>query len=91
MKLQRSKPSLSNVAACLRPCAQLAMLLANVRCADDLPTKPQSRMVWLQAYDRSLVRLRGNAAATNFALSDYRADLADYYKMQQVRQAHALL
>ena len=46
-------------------------------------------MLWLQAYDRSLVRLRGNAAATNFALSDYRADLADYYKMQQVRQAHA--
>lgn len=48
-------------------------------------------MMWLQAYDRSLVRLRGNAAATNFALSDYRADLADYYKMQQVSQAHALL
>ena len=40
---------------------------------------------FLQAYDRSLVRLRGNAAATNFSLSDYRADLADYYKMQQVR------
>lgn len=39
----------------------------------------------LQAYDRSLVRLRGNAAATNFSLSDYRADLADYYKMQQAR------
>ena len=38
-----------------------------------------------QAYDRSLVRLRGNAAATNFSLSDYRADLADYYKMQQAR------
>lgn len=38
----------------------------------------------LQAYDRSLVRLRGSAAATNFALSDYRTDLADYHKMQQV-------
>lgn len=38
----------------------------------------------MQAYDRSLVRLRGNAAATNFSLSDYRAELADYYKMQQV-------
>ena len=38
----------------------------------------------LQAYDRSLVRLRGTGAATNFALSDYRADLADYHKMQQV-------
>lgn len=31
------------------------------------------------------VRLRGTAAATNFALSDYRADLAEYHKMQQVR------
>lgn len=30
------------------------------------------------------VRLRGTAAATNFALSDYRADLAEYHKMQQV-------
>ena len=38
----------------------------------------------LQAYDRSLVRLRGSNAATNFSISDYRADLADYYKMQQV-------
>ena len=37
-----------------------------------------------QAYDRALVRLRGTAAATNFALSDYRADLAAYHKMQQV-------
>ncbi|BDA41853.1 probable AP2-like ethylene-responsive transcription factor PLT2 at C-terminar half [Coccomyxa sp. Obi] len=36
-----------------------------------------------KAYDRALVRLRGTAAATNFALSDYRADLADYHKMQQ--------
>ena len=38
----------------------------------------------MQAYDRALVRLRGIAAATNFALSDYRSDLADYHKMQQV-------
>jgi hypothetical protein len=38
----------------------------------------------MQAYDRALVRLRGTAAATNFALSDYRSDLADYHKMQQV-------
>ena len=37
-----------------------------------------------QAYDRALVRLRGTAAATNFALSDYRIDLAEYHKMQQV-------
>ena len=37
-----------------------------------------------QAYDRALVRLRGTAAATNFALSDYRTDLAAYHKMQQV-------
>ena len=37
-----------------------------------------------QAYDRALVRLRGTAAATNFALSDYRTDLAEYHKMQQV-------
>ena len=37
-----------------------------------------------QAYDRALVRLRGMAAATNFALSDYRLDLAEYHKMQQV-------
>ena len=37
-----------------------------------------------QAYDRALVRLRGTAAATNFALSDYRPDLAEYHKMQQV-------
>ena len=36
-----------------------------------------------QAYDRALVRLRGTAAATNFALSDYRPDLAEYHKMQQ--------
>lgn len=35
-------------------------------------------------YDAALVRLRGTAAATNFALSDYRLDLAAYHKMQQV-------
>ena len=43
-----------------------------------------------QAYDRALVRLRGTAAATNFALSDYRTDLAEYHKMQQVL-VHTLL
>jgi AP2 domain len=37
-----------------------------------------------RAYDAALVRLRGSAAATNFALSDYRTDLAAYHKMQQV-------
>eukprot|EP01023_Acetabularia_acetabulum_P001944 TRINITY_DN10766_c0_g1_i3.p1 TRINITY_DN10766_c0_g1~~TRINITY_DN10766_c0_g1_i3.p1 ORF type:complete len:548 (-),score=114.85 TRINITY_DN10766_c0_g1_i3:294-1937(-) len=37
-----------------------------------------------KAYDRSLVRLRGSSAATNFALSDYRTELADYHKMQQL-------
>ena len=37
-----------------------------------------------QSYDRALVRLRGTSAATNFALSDYHPDLADYHKMQQV-------
>ena len=36
-------------------------------------------------YDAALVRLRGTAAATNFALSDYRLDLAAYHKMQQAR------
>lgn len=35
-------------------------------------------------YDRALVRLRGTAAATNFALSDYREELAEYHQMQQV-------
>ena len=30
------------------------------------------------------VRLRGTAAATNFALSDYRDDLVEYHRMQQV-------
>ena len=36
-------------------------------------------------YDAALVRLRGAAAATNFALADYRHDLAAYQKMQQAR------
>ncbi|KAK9846199.1 hypothetical protein WJX84_011506 [Apatococcus fuscideae] len=35
-------------------------------------------------YDRSLVRLRGPGAATNFGLADYRSDLADYHRMQQM-------
>lgn len=33
-------------------------------------------------YDQALVRLRGRIAATNFALSDYSAEMADYHKMQ---------
>ena len=36
-----------------------------------------------RAYDSSLVRLRGSAAATNFALSEYKADLAAYHKLHQ--------
>lgn len=35
-----------------------------------------------RAYDRALVRLRGRAAATNFALGDYRQEMGDYYRMQ---------
>ena len=38
-----------------------------------------------RAYDSSLVRLRGSSAATNFALSEYRTDLAAYHKLHQVR------
>lgn len=34
------------------------------------------------AYDRALVRLRGQTAATNFQLSDYQLELADYQSMQ---------
>ena len=34
------------------------------------------------AYDRALVRLRGRNAATNFALSDYRGEMADFHQMQ---------
>lgn len=37
-----------------------------------------------RAYDSALVRLRGGAAATNFALSEYRTDLAAYHKLHQV-------
>lgn len=36
-----------------------------------------------RAYDQALVRLRGASASTNFALSDYRQELADYHRMQQ--------
>lgn len=36
------------------------------------------------AYDKSLVRLRGSAAATNFSLSEYRPELAEYHTFQQV-------
>jgi len=35
-----------------------------------------------RAYDRALVRLRGRAAATNFALSDYRQELGDFHRLQ---------
>lgn len=40
-------------------------------------------------YDRALVRLRGASAATNFAVSDYKADLAAHYQMKQVCLAQA--
>ena len=40
-------------------------------------------------YDAALVRLRGAAAATNFALADYRHDLVAYHKMQQARHNSA--
>ncbi|PRW05820.1 pathogenesis-related genes transcriptional activator [Chlorella sorokiniana] len=36
-----------------------------------------------RAYDRALVRLRGPGAATNFTLSDYRTELAQYHQVQQ--------
>ena len=39
------------------------------------------------AYDSALVRLRGTSAATNFALCDYRLDLAAYHKLHQVEYA----
>lgn len=39
-----------------------------------------------RAYDSSLVRLRGSSAATNFALSEYKSDLAAYHKLHQVRR-----
>jgi AP2-like factor (euAP2 lineage) len=36
------------------------------------------------AYDRALVRLRGSAAATNFILAEYRRELAEFTRMQEV-------
>jgi hypothetical protein len=43
-----------------------------------------------KAYDQALVRLRGRNAATNFALSDYAAEMADYHKMQAVREGEVV-
>ena len=40
-----------------------------------------------RAYDQALVRLRGPAGATNYALSDYQAQLAEYHHMVLVRPA----
>ena len=37
-----------------------------------------------RAYDRSMVRLHGSGAATNFPLSDYTGDMADHHLMQKV-------
>ena len=37
-----------------------------------------------QAYDAALVRMRGTAAATNFALAGYRTELAEFLNVQQV-------
>jgi hypothetical protein len=37
-----------------------------------------------RAYDAALVRLRGNAAFTNFALSEYSSDLAAHQHVRQV-------
>ena len=37
-----------------------------------------------QAYDAALVRMRGTAAATNFALAGYRVELAEFLNVQQV-------
>ncbi len=39
------------------------------------------------AYDRALVRLRGTTASTNFALTGYRRELAEFHQAQQVRSA----
>ena len=38
----------------------------------------------MQGYDSALVRLRGTAAATNFALSNYRLELGEFHGMQKV-------
>lgn len=35
-----------------------------------------------RAYDKSLVRLRGKGASTNFSLGDYRDELCDFHKLQ---------
>ncbi|PNH11103.1 AP2-like ethylene-responsive transcription factor PLT1, partial [Tetrabaena socialis] len=43
------------------------------------------------AYDRSLVRLRGAAAATNFPMGEYRRELAEYHAVQQASTARGLL
>ena len=64
------------------PSPQSALLHTPTRLVSSMHACMHARA---QAYDRSLVRLRGSVAATNFALSDYRADLADYHRMQQVR------
>ena len=40
-----------------------------------------------RAYDRSMVRLHGSGAATNFPLADYTGDMADHHLMQKVRPA----
>ena len=44
-----------------------------------------------KAYDRALVKLRGNAAATNFALSNYNGELKQYHtnQQQEILQRHA--
>jgi len=39
-----------------------------------------------QAYDRALVKLRGPAAATNFALSEYKPELQEYYRRIEVQK-----
>ncbi|WZN62099.1 AP2-like ethylene-responsive transcription factor [Chloropicon roscoffensis] len=36
-----------------------------------------------KAYDKALVKLRGPAAATNFAMSEYHEELKEYHKAQQ--------
>lgn len=38
-----------------------------------------------KAYDMALVRLRGANAATNYSLSEYKHQLAEYHQIQQVR------
>lgn len=35
-----------------------------------------------RAYDKSLVRLRGKGASTNFSLGDYREELCDFHRLQ---------